>query len=106
MWIPAEMILHKTYPDFASFKSGFTLNDDFMNRFYGFAAENGLPKNDKDIALSGNQIQLLLKSYIARDLWSNNEFFEIANDNDPKFETAMNILRNWDKYEVMLLNTK
>ena len=98
--------LHKKYPDFASFKSGFTLTDDFMTSFYNFAAENGLQKNDKDLALSGNQIQLLLKSYIARDLWSNNEFFEIINDNDPKFETAMNILRNWDKYEVMLLNTK
>jgi carboxyl-terminal processing protease len=98
--------LHKKYPDFASFKSGFTLTEDFLTGFYNFASENGLPKNDKDLALSGNQIQLLLKSYIARDLWSNNEFFEIINDNDPKFETAMNILRNWDKYEVMLLNTR
>jgi carboxyl-terminal processing protease len=98
--------LHKKYPDFASFKSGFTFTEDFLTGFYNFASENGLPKNDKDLALSGNQIQLLLKSYIARDLWSNNEFFEIINDNDPKFETAMNILRNWDKYEVMLLNTR
>jgi carboxyl-terminal processing protease len=98
--------LHRKYTDFAAFKTGFVLTDDFMTAFYNFASENGLPKNDKDLALSGNQIQLLLKSYIARDLWSNNEFFEILNDNDPKFETAMNILRNWDKYEVMLLNTK
>ncbi len=97
--------LHETYPDFASFKKSFELNDDFVTRFYSYAAENGVPKNDKEIALSGNQIQLLLKSYVARDLWSNNEFFEIINDSDPKFETAMNILRNWDKYEVMLLNT-
>lgn len=98
--------LHKKFPDFASFKSGFVLNDEFMNSFFAFAADNDLPKNDEDLALSGDQIRLLLRSYIARDLWSNNEFFEIANENDPKFETAMNILRNWDKYEVMLLNTK
>jgi len=98
--------LHKKYPDFASFKSSFTLTDEFMTSFYNFASENGLQKNDMDLALSGNQIQLLLKSYIARDLWSNNEFFEIVNGSDPKFETAMNILRNWDKFEVMLLNTK
>jgi carboxyl-terminal processing protease len=98
--------LLKTYPDFSSFKSGFTLSDDFMTRFYNYAAENGLPKNDPDLLVSGNQIQVLLKAYIARDLWSNDEFFEIANENDPKVETAMNILRNWDKYEVMLLNSK
>jgi len=98
--------IHKLYPDFAGFKNGFILSDEFMSGFYEFAARNGVPRNDKEILLSGNQIQLLLKSYIARDLWSNNEFFEIANENDPKVETAMNILRNWDKYEVMLLNTK
>jgi carboxyl-terminal processing protease len=98
--------IHKLYPDFAGFKNGFILSDEFLSGFYEFAARNGVPKNDKDIALSGDQIQLLLRSYIARDLWTNNEFFEIANENDPKVETAMNILRNWDKYEVMLLNTK
>jgi carboxyl-terminal processing protease len=98
--------LHKKYPDFAGFKSGFSLSDDFMAGFYDFVSENGVKKDDKDLSLSGDQIKLLLKAYIARDLWSNNEFFEIINDTDPKFETAMNILRNWDKYEVMLLNTK
>jgi len=98
--------LHKKYADFAGFKSGFILTEDFLTSFYNFATENGLQKNDKDLALSGNQIQLLLKAYIARDLWSNNEFFEVINDSDPKFETAMNILRNWDKYEAMLLNSK
>jgi carboxyl-terminal processing protease len=98
--------LHKIYPGFMQFKDNFLISNELMNRLYNFTASNGVVKNDKDIALSGNQIKLLLKAYIARDLWSNNEFYEIANENDPKYETAMNILRNWDKYEVMLLNTK
>jgi len=49
---------------------------------------------------------LLLKSYIARDLWSNSEFYRITNETDPKFETAVTILKNWDKFETMLLNSK
>ena len=84
----------------------FSVNDEFDGSFIQFSAENGIQKNDKDLALSGGQLQFLLKSYIARDLWTNNEFYEIANEKDPKFETAITILSNWDKYEVMLLNSK
>jgi hypothetical protein len=58
------------------------------------------------MALSRDQIEVLLKAYIARDLWSNNEYYEITNERDPKFETAITILENWDKYEAMLLNKK
>jgi carboxyl-terminal processing protease len=98
--------LQKTYPDFDLFKSNFSVGENLMTRFIKFAGDNGVQKNDKDLALSGGQLQLLLKSYIARDLWSNNEFYEITNEKDPKFETAVTILANWDKYDAMLLNSK
>jgi carboxyl-terminal processing protease len=98
--------LQSSYHDFSHFKDGFTVDANLMARFIRYAADKGVPENDRDLALSGGQLQLLLKSYIARDLWSNNEFYEISNEKDPKFETAVTILSNWDKYEVMLLNSK
>jgi len=98
--------LQKTYPDFADFRDKFSIDDMMMGRFIQFASQNGVEKDDMDFALSGSQLQVLLKSYFARDLWSNNEFYEIANEKDPKFETAVTILSNWDKYEAMLLNSK
>jgi carboxyl-terminal processing protease len=98
--------LQKTYPEFKRFKDGFSVDKKLMDSFIQFALDNGIQKNDRDLALSGGQLQILLKSYIARDLWTNNEFFEIANEKDPKFETAITILNNWDKYEAMLLKSK
>jgi carboxyl-terminal processing protease len=98
--------LLKQFTDFQSFKNEFDVHDRLMNRFIRYAEEQGVAKNDKDLALSGDQIAMFLKAYIARDLWSSNEFYEIVNEKDPKFETAVTILNNWDKYEVMLLNKK
>ena len=70
------------------------------------AESKGVPYIENDFSFSKDQIGTLLKAYIARDLWSNSEFYEISNEKDPKFETAVTILKNWDKYEAMLLNKK
>jgi len=98
--------LLRAYPEFARFRNEFTVNEKLMARLVKYAEGKGIRLNDTDMALSRDQIELLLKAYIARDLWSNNEFYEITNERDPKFETAITILENWDKYEAMLLNKK
>jgi carboxyl-terminal processing protease len=94
------------HPDIENFAGTFKLDDKLLSRFIQYANSKGIPYNEKDYVISREQIDLLLKAYIARDLWSNNEFYYISNEKDPKFETAVTILRNWGKYEAMLLNKK
>jgi carboxyl-terminal processing protease len=94
------------YPEIDEFKNNFHVDDILMNSFIQYADSKGIAQNKNDFSVSKEEIELLLKAYIARDLWSNNEFFEISNEKDPKFETALTILKNWDKYEAMLLNKK
>ena len=43
-----------------------------------------------------------MKAYIARDLWGTNEFYQILNENDPKFLKSIQVLENWEKYQVLL----
>jgi carboxyl-terminal processing protease len=98
--------LQKQYPDFKSFKIDFEVGERLLSGLIKYAENNGIPENQRDLSVSREQVDLLLKAFIARDLWSNNEFFEISNEKEPKFETAVTILKNWDKYEAMLLNKK
>jgi len=97
--------LHVKYPYFKSFKVNFAAGE-LLPGLVKYAENNGIPENKVDLSFSQTQIELWLKAYVARDLWSNNEFFEIINEKDPKFETAVTIMKNWDKYEAMLLNKK
>jgi carboxyl-terminal processing protease len=98
--------LEKDYPDFIGFRNEFEVNDKLLSRLIKYAENAGIPENKEDLSVSQEQIALLLKAYIARDLWSSTEYYEITNMKDPKFESAVTILKNWDKYEAMLLNKK
>ncbi|MBN1143573.1 MAG: S41 family peptidase [Bacteroidales bacterium] len=99
-------ILMSQYGNVRSFRDQFIVDQEFMHSLMEYADKKGVPVVEKDFSISKEQIETVLKAYIARDLWSNSEFYYISNEKDPKFETAMTILKNWDKYEAMLLNTK
>lgn len=100
-----KMLLSQ-YPEISVFKHDFEVDEVLMNEFINYSEKKGVPFNEKDFLVSKPQIETMLKAYIARDLWSNSEFYEIANERDPKVETAVTILKNWGKYEAMLLNKK
>jgi carboxyl-terminal processing protease len=98
--------LLKQYPSFGNFMGDIEIGEKLMPRLIQYAESNGIPEKKSDLSISREQIERLLKAYIARDLWSANEFYQVSNEKDPKFETAVTILKNWDKYETMLLNKK
>lgn len=98
--------LQASYPEFSTFRDGFSADASLMEEFVNFAAEKGVSEDKEGLAVSGSHIAIMLKAYMARDLWSASEFYEITNAEEPRFETAVNILKNWDKYEAMLLNAK
>lgn len=94
------------YPCLTDFKSAFKIDEKMMTDLVAYAREQGLSENPDQLAISEKQIKLLAKGYIARDLWSTSEFYEIINEEDPKFRTAVSIIRNWDLYEASLLIQK
>jgi carboxyl-terminal processing protease len=98
--------LISNYTNVESFRNRFEFDDNLFKQFIQYSAGKGVPFNQNDFAVSRSQLELLLKAYIARDLWSTGAFYEITNEKDPKFETAVTILKNWDNYEAMLLNKK
>ena len=98
--------LLKQYPSFGTFLEDVEIGEKLLPRLIQYAENNGIPEKKSDLTVSQEQIELLLRAYIARDLWSANEFYQVSNVKDPKFETAVTILKNWDKYETMLLNKK
>jgi carboxyl-terminal processing protease len=94
------------YPDIKSFKKDFLIKEQIWDQLIKYGNSHGVQNNERDIDISKIQIEMLLRAYIARDLWSNSEFYEISNEQNPNFETAVMILKDWDKFESMLLNMK
>ena len=79
------------------------VNDKLLNELIEFADNENLLKDKEGIELSGEKIKLLIKAYIARDIWTSNEFYEIINESEVKYQKAIDILDNWEYYETLLM---
>jgi len=86
--------LLKTYPDINSFKKGFTGNQKLLNEFVAFAATKDVPRNDKDLSISGPQIEVVLNALIARNLFNMNAYFEVVGTTDGELQQAIEVIKN------------
>lgn len=99
-------VILKRHPDFKMYKNNFNIDEHIHNQLIEYAWRDGIAENAEEYLISKDQIELMLKAYIARNLWTVSEFYEIINEGDKKFQTAVMILENWDKYEAGLLNKR
>jgi carboxyl-terminal processing protease len=96
-----ELILNK-YKLFAAFNSRFPDGEsilDLLKAFY--KSENG----GIELQLTPDAQKYMLdivKSYIARDLWGVSEFYQVLNQTEDEFKTALHVFEDWDSYLTKL----
>ncbi len=82
------------YPDFDSFSEGYQPSQEQLDALAEFAEEEELPFDQEQWDISSGQISLLMKGYVARDLWSMAHFYEVYNSSNEVFNKAVEILNN------------
>ena len=90
------------FQTFDKFKKLFSVNDNMLEDLIVNAQNEGLEKNEKEFAKSVNDIKLVIKALIARDIWDMSEYYEIRNTNDKSFHKAVNILQNNNLFHKLL----
>jgi len=98
-----KSLLNK-YQDFTSFNQNFVCNDDFMDTFFEFVSleDSTLKFVEEEYDISERLIKLRLKSYLARNLWDTNEFYQVYNASNEILSRAVDILKGdeYDKIEL------
>jgi carboxyl-terminal processing protease len=94
--------LHSNYPEFNEFNNNFIVSDDLIDRLITYAEGEGLELNADDLSKSKEQIRLLIKAYMARDLWNTSEFYQIINTRNNSVLKAVEILHDTEKYQAAL----
>lgn len=84
--------LQKEYIDFKSFNLGYKASDKALDKLISFATSEGLEFSEADWSVSEAHISLLFKSYMARDLFGMEYFFEVYNSTDEVYIKAVEIL--------------
>ena len=94
--------LQKKYRSFDVFKDRFPGDEPIMEKFNShYKVEN----SEKEFQLTEDgrkYILTLIKAYIARDIWGNNEFYQVYNQTEEEYTTALNVLENWQSYLTKL----
>lgn len=92
------------YPEFNDYENEFIIDHKFIGRLVEYATKEGLIADQDEVKLSEERISLTIKAYIARDLWSTSEFYEIINKEDRNLQKAIDVMNNWDAYQKKILN--
>lgn len=94
------------YPDFGKFRDQFQVSDKLMDELLAYAKGQDLAFNKEDFKLSSDHIRLVLKAYMARDLWNTSEYFEVMNSWNQSVLKAMEVLGSQGMYQALLEDKK
>ena len=91
-----------SYNNFDAYNKDYAINESILGDLINYAENEGVEYNHDEFEESKALISLLVKAYIARDLWNLKEFYQIYNKVDPIFNKAVEIAENASLYEAKL----
>ena len=85
--------LTKQYPTFEKFKEQYQVPQDVIDGIFAEGEKQKIvPKDDADKAKATENMRLILKALVARDLWDMSEYFCIIYENDEVVSKAVEML--------------
>jgi carboxyl-terminal processing protease len=96
----------KEYPSFEKFLQEYQVTDQILDELTTYAAEQDLEFDSDGFELSREHIRLVVKGYMARDLWNTSEYFETVNMENPSVVKALEVLEEQGIYQALLQQNK
>ncbi len=88
-----------TAMEYEKYYSQFEVSDLMLKKLIAQASEAGVPYDDKAFRIAKTHIKLLLKAYIARNIWREQGFYPIYHQNDEEFQKALQL---FDEAEALI----
>ena len=94
--------IKSSYPKFDDFKNKFTFTTEEINTFTKMGEDAGVKFNEKQFAVSRNEILKILKGLVANDIWQTTEYFRIVNEGDMVIAKALKVMGDDKGYNKLL----
>ncbi|MCZ4407838.1 S41 family peptidase [Cryomorphaceae bacterium 1068] len=79
----------ESFEGYKEFERDFNVDTNLFDSFVGYAEEKGVTPDTGGIKLSKEVLELRIKAYIARNIWGNDGFYAIMNDDDKVIREAL-----------------
>ncbi len=97
-----RMKLNSQYKTFAEFKAKFQYTPEDIKTFIAKAEAEGVKYNDEQFHKSEEEILLIMKGYLASNLWKISELYQIVNENDKVIDKALEVISDKKSYDAIL----
>lgn len=94
--------IQKNFPTFESYKKDFKVDEGIFKEFRLLAAREQVTATPEEENIAGKQLEVLIKAMIARDVYGNNEFFQVYNTTNNIYLKAIEVINNWEQYQAEL----
>jgi carboxyl-terminal processing protease len=94
--------LNTTYKSFSDFKSKFEFTPDDIKSLIAKGEAEGIPLDEVQFNKSKNELLLILKGYIAGDMWRTSELYQIVNEDDKVIARALAVISDKKNYNSIL----
>lgn len=95
-------VLKRQYPNEQSFINGFTVTDEMVRALTAQGERDDVKLNEEQLAISGKTLRRVLKALIGRDLFEQSTYFRVANEGNPVYREALEIISDPKAYSKLL----
>lgn len=92
------------YPVYKDFESKFEISDDIVNEIAENGAKEGIEKNEESLMFIKKDLKKEVKAYIARELYSRDDFYKILYKDDETVLKALKVIGNQKDYNKLLVS--
>lgn len=94
--------LTSQYKSFNDFKTKFKFTDNDIKTFIAKGEAEGVKYNEEQFKKSEEEILLILKGYVASNMWQTSELYQIVNENDKVIDKALKLITDKKSYDSIL----
>lgn len=98
--------LKKKYSDFDSFDKKFEVTSEMINNVVERGEKEDIKKNEESLTYTLENFKREIKAFIARDIFTRNDFYKIYFKDDKAINKALKIIENQKKYNNLLVSTE
>lgn len=91
------------YPSFDAFQRDFVVEDQLVDKMIVESDHEGIERDDESVAFARPIIKEQVRALVARDLFGQNEFYQIINEDNDVIKEALKVLKSTSEYKNLLV---
>lgn len=98
--------IKRKYPTSSKFDQNFQIPDEMIDEIVAQGEKDGIKKDDKSLSFTLNTMKKEIKALIARDIYTNNDFYKIFYRDDEAILKALEVLKSSETYRNFLVTAE